>query len=248
MTPDSALASGVHASPNHAERRDGARPELLILHYTGMRSGAEALERLCNPASEVSCHYVVEEDGRILQLVPESRRAWHAGAGSWQGRGDVNSRSIGIEIVNPGHEHGYRAFPAIQVEAVADLCLECVEKHRIAPQCVLAHSDVSPNRKKDPGELFSWDQLFLRGVGHWVPPTPTRGGRFLTQGDRGAPVSAWQQMLRRYGYEVETTGDYGVSTWDATLAFQRHFRPERVDGVADVATVETLYRLLSSLP
>lgn len=247
MTADSALAIRAQSSPNHGERRDGARPELLILHYTGMRSGAEALARLCDPRSEVSSHYVVEEDGAILQLVAESRRAWHAGAGSWQGQGDVNSRSIGVEIVNPGHEHGYRPFPPAQVEAVIRLCRDCVDRHSISPQNVLAHADVSPDRKKDPGELFPWDQLSEGGVGHWLPPVPMRGGRFLTQGDAGDPVAAWQQMLARYGYGVETTGAFGVSTRDATVAFQRHFRPERIDGVADVATVETLYRLLRAL-
>ena len=248
MTPDSPLVSRVVPSPNHNERVNGERPEILLLHYTGMRSGQAALERLTDPAAEVSSHYLVEENGEIVQLVPEARRAWHAGAGSWRGRGDVNSRSIGIEIVNPGHEHGYRPFPDAQIAAVIELCRECVDRWQILPQSVLAHSDIAPARKEDPGELFPWDQLFSAGVGHWSVPQTVSSGRFLSEGDRGQPVEAWQALLAAYGYPIEIDGIFGKETRLVTLGFQRHFRPGKLDGVADVATISTLHRLLVTQP
>ncbi|WP_182085852.1 N-acetylmuramoyl-L-alanine amidase [Aureimonas sp. ME7] len=248
MTPDSALVSEIVPSPSHNERRDGAKPELLILHYTGMQTGEAAIQRLTDPASEVSAHYVVEEDGRIVQLVPEARRAWHAGVSSWAGRGDVNSRSIGIEIVNPGHEFGYRPFPTAQVSAVIELCRDCVTRWSIAPHSILGHSDIAPDRKEDPGELFPWDQLFLAGVGHWTEPVVAPSGRFLTLGDRGQPVEAYQGLLAAYGYDQKIDGTFDEATRLNTLAFQRHFRPSRLDGVADMGSIATLHRLLITRP
>ncbi len=248
MTPDSPTVTGLASSPNHDARREGAVPDILLLHYTGMISGEAALARLTDAASEVSSHYLVEEDGRVFQLVAEERRAWHAGASIWRGRGDVNSRSIGIEIVNPGHEHGYRPFPAQQIAAVVELCRDCVARWAIPARNVLAHSDVAPSRKEDPGELFPWDQLFRAGVGHWAEPAKAAGGRYLTLGDRGQPVEAYQGLLAAYGYGQEIDGTFDETTRSNTFAFQRHFRQGRVDGVADMGTITTLHRLLTSLP
>ncbi|WP_279477542.1 N-acetylmuramoyl-L-alanine amidase [Aureimonas sp. SK2] len=248
MTPDSSVVGEIVASPFHDERRDGALPDILLLHYTGMTTGEAALSRLTGEGSEVSAHYLVEEDGRVIQLVPETRRAWHAGVSCWRGRSDLNSRSIGIEIVNPGHAHGYRAFPPIQIAAVIELCRDCVARWTIPAQNVLAHSDVAPDRKEDPGELFPWDQLFRAGVGHWTEPARAIGGRYLTLGDRGQPVEAYQGLLAAYGYCQKIDGTFDEATRFNTFAFQRHFRQGRVDGVADMGTITTLHRLLTSLP
>jgi N-acetylmuramoyl-L-alanine amidase len=154
-------------SPNHEARPEGAVIDTLVLHYTGMRSGAEAIARLCDPAAKVSAHYVVEEDGAVFRLVAEERRAAHAGISHWRGRSALNGNSIGIEIVNPGHEWGYRPFPALQMAAVCDLCLEIMGRHPIDPRNVVAHSDIAPDRKQDPGELFDWQGLAANGVGLW---------------------------------------------------------------------------------
>jgi N-acetylmuramoyl-L-alanine amidase len=168
----------VVVSPNFGPRREGVRPDCLILHYTGMETAQAAESRLCAPESEVSAHYLVHEDGRIVQMVRESDRAWHAGKGSWKGRCDVNSFSIGIEIVNCGPLGGFPDFPAVQIEAVAALARDICARHGIAPERVLAHSDIAPGRKIDPGERFPWARLHELGVGHYVPPAPVQGGRF----------------------------------------------------------------------
>ncbi|WP_163268062.1 peptidoglycan recognition protein family protein [Chelativorans alearense] len=238
----------VRVSPNFGERRSGMRPDALILHYTGMESGEAAERRLCDPESEVSAHYLVHEDGRVVQMVREGARAWHAGRGSWQGISDVNSFSIGIEIVNPGHELGYPDFPAQQIAAVIALCRDLCRRHPIAPQRVLAHSDVAPGRKVDPGEKFPWDLLAREGVGHHVVPAPLTDGPVLAEGDRGEAVEALQTMLALYGYGVEISGLFDAATAAVVSAFQRHFRPARVDGAADPSTRDTLARLLSALP
>src|SRR3712207_1067979 len=154
-------------SPNHDERPPGDPIDMLVLHYTGMRTAEEAIGRLRDPASRVSAHYVVEEDGLVWRLVPEGRRAWHAGVSHWRGRESLNGRSIGVEVVNPGHEWGYRPFAALQMAAVCDLCLDILARHPIAARDVVAHSDISPDRKRDPGELFDWEGLAASGVGLW---------------------------------------------------------------------------------
>lgn len=236
------------ASPNHGPRPEGAVVDHLVLHYTGMPSADGALAWLCDPASQVSCHYFVFEDGRIHQLVGEERRAWHAGVSSWRGQGDLNSRSVGIEIANPGHQWGYRPFPDAQVAAVIALCRDILSRHPIPPRNVVAHADVAPLRKEDPGELFPFDRLAAAGIGHHVPPTPIRGGRFLSPGEGGPPVRALQEMLALYGYPGPVDGLFGAETEAAVRAFQRHFRQERVDGIADLSTIDTLHRLLSALP
>ena len=235
-------------SPNFGERAGGRSPDIILLHYTGMETADGALKWLCAPESEVSCHYFVHEDGRVEQLVREKDRAWHAGKSFWQGETDINSASIGIEIANPGHPGGLPDFPDAQVRAVIELCLDCGGRWGIAPERVLAHSDVAPIRKVDPGEKFPWARLHAGGVGHWVEPSAITGGRFFQRGDAGQPVEALQAMLSLYGYAVETDGIYSEGTEGAVAAFQRHFRAERVDGIADFSTIDTLHRLLSALP
>ncbi|ESX17151.1 N-acetylmuramoyl-L-alanine amidase [Mesorhizobium sp. M1148] len=244
--PDEPSAE-VRVSPNFGPRRETLRPDMIVLHYTGMATGAAAEAWLCDPASEVSSHYLVHEDGRIIQMVRESDRAWHAGASSWFGRRDINSCSVGIEIVNPGHSLGYSAFPKRQVEAVIGLCLGIIERHSIAAQRVLAHSDIAPGRKIDPGEKFPWKALFAAGVGHLVPAAPVRRGAALKAGDTGAEVETLQSMLALYGYGVEISGVFDRQTEIVVEAFQRHFRPRLVDGVADGSTSSTLQSLLTSL-
>jgi N-acetylmuramoyl-L-alanine amidase len=242
LTPDSKVAAKVFPSANHDERRDGRAPDMLMLHYTGMPDAADALRTLTDHVRErrVSSHYFVFENGHVLQLVPEARRAWHAGAGSWGTDTDINTRSIGIEIANPGHAGGLPPFPQEQIAAVTRLCQDIVARWSIAPQRVLAHSDTAPGRKEDPGELFPWRYLAEAGVGLWVEPAPIRSGRFLSLGDRGQPVEALQSMLVLFGYGLDIDGEFNARTRDVVAAFQRHWRPERVDGVADVSTITTL--------
>ncbi len=249
--PDSPLVAEVLASPNHGERQFDvtsgvAAPDMLLLHYTGMASTAEAVEWLRAPERGVSAHYVVFEDGRIAQLVPEARRAWHAGASHWAGASDINSLSIGIEIANPGHDHGYPPFPAIQIEAVTALAKDILSRHRIAPDRVLAHSDVAPLRKADPGEKFPWEVLHRAGVGHLVDEVPPSDGRYFMRGEHGQPIEALQAMLALYGYGVPVNGTYCETTEAVVRAFQRHFRRSRVDGIADVSTLATLYDLCAA--
>lgn len=237
----------IRVSPNFGPRREVLRPDMILLHYTGMESSAAAEAWLCDPASEVSAHYLVHEDGRIVQMVREADRAWHAGRGSWRGRTDVNSLSVGIEIANPGHAFGYPDFPDVQIEALIALCRGIASRHAIPPERVLAHSDTAPGRKVDPGEKFPWARLAAAGVGHWAEPAKIGGGRFLAEGDRGAPVEALQSMLAIYGYGIDISGTFDATTRTVVEAFQRHFRPALVDGVADRSTIETLHRLLSAL-
>ena len=235
-------------SPNH-DARDPAKPvDVLLIHYTGMLSGEGALRWLCNPASKVSSHYVVFEDGRTVQLVEEGRRAWHAGRSHWAGETDINACSVGIEIVNPGHQFGYRTFPAAQIAAVIALCRGILSRHPIPPERVLAHSDVAPMRKEDPGELFPWDTLHEAGIGHYVTPSPILEGPRLGPGDSGDAVTALQARFRAYGYGIGEEGGFGPETAAVVRAFQRHFRPALVDGVADVSTMDTLARLVAARP
>jgi len=233
-------------SPNFGERRDGAVPDMIVLHYTGMATGQAAEDWLCNPASEVSSHYLVHEDGRIVQMVREADRAWHAGKSFWQGVADINSCSVGIEIVNPGHALGYARFPKRQVDAVTDLCAGIRDRHGIRPERVLAHSDIAPGRKIDPGEKFPWKRLFEAGIGHLVPASPVRRGPVLAEGDMGRSVEDVQTLLSLYGYGIDITGNFDERTRVVVEAFQRHFRPRKVDGVADGSTLRTLRRLLAA--
>jgi N-acetylmuramoyl-L-alanine amidase len=228
-------------SPNFDARR--APPDMIILHYTGMPTGEEALARLRDPLAKVSAHYLVEEDGRVFRLVPEERRAWHAGRSWWRGETDCNSASIGIEIVNPGREFGYRPFPDAQIEAVIGL-LDAVRGRWTIPNArILGHSDVAPGRKDDPGELFPWKRLAEAGHGLWFEAAPAPGPP-LGLGDEGVGVFALQAGLHRLGYEPRPSGRYDEETATVVRAFQRHWRPERVDGQADGETRTRLMGLL----
>ena len=234
-------------SPNHGERAPGTPVDMLILHYTGMPSAERALKWLTDAESGVSSHYFVFEDGRIAHLVDEDRRAWHAGQSLWAGESDINSRSIGIEIANPGREFGYVPFPDVQVAAVIELCRDILSRHAIPPERVLAHSDVAPLRKEDPGELLPWDRLHEAGIGHWVPPEPIGPGPVLRPGDRGDAVTNLRAKFRAYGYGLEPGPDFDADTAAVVRAFQRHFRQSQVDGVADISTVRTLARLAAEM-
>ena len=216
-------------SPNHDERPAGTPIDMLVLHYTGMRSGGEAQHRLCDPAARVSAHYLIDEAGAVAELVPEHRRAWHAGVSYWRGHRDINARSIGIEIVNPGHEFGYRAFPAPQIDAVVDLCTQVLSRHSIPARNVVGHSDIAPSRKRDPGELFPWKQLATAGVGMWPAP----GGTPASAVDTGP-------LLHTYGYDPDADLDCLVA------AFQRHFRPAKINGTPDPETLGRLNQLLAA--
>lgn len=209
-------------SPNHDDR-GGAPIDMLVLHYTGMPSGEAALQRLCDPAAQVSAHYTVDEDGTVYAHVPEARRAWHAGVAYWAGVSDINARSIGIELVNPGHEFGYRRFAEAQIAALITLCHGILLRHPIASWRVLGHSDVAPARKDDPGELFPWKRLAEAGIGLWPVP-----------GDSNLEAAA----LARFGYDPDAPLDKVIT------AFQRHFRPKAVNGQWDDECARLLHGLL----
>ncbi|MCI3181166.1 N-acetylmuramoyl-L-alanine amidase [Caulobacter sp. CCUG 60055] len=228
-------------SPNFDARK--APPDMIVLHYTGMRGGEAALARLRDPAAKVSAHYLVEEDGRVFSLVAEERRAWHAGKSFWRGENDINSVSIGVEIVNPGHEFGYRPFPDAQIAAVIELLGEVRGRWDVADARILGHSDVAPGRKQDPGELFPWKRLAEAGHGLWVEP-PASPGAPLSLGDEGTGVFALQAGLTRLGYDSAPSGRFDEGTATIVEAFQRHWRPARVDGVADGETRARLVNLL----
>lgn len=203
-------------SPNFNDR--DVPVDMLVLHYTGMRTAGEAMERLCDPAAEVSAHYLIDEDGTVSQLVDEDKRAWHAGVSSWRGETNINSRSIGIEIVNPGHEWGYRDFTPAQYDALIPLCLDILSRHAIPARNVVGHSDVAPARKQDPGEKFQWRRLAGEGIGHWPPPAT-----------EPAAETAVPDLLAEIGYDISDVAA-------AVRAFQRRYRPVRIDGIADSGT------------
>lgn len=248
FAPDSPLVARIHPSANSEPRRLGA-PDILLLHYTGLHDVERAIHWLSAPESKVSCHYVVGTDGAITQMVPEALRAWHAGVASWAGETDINSASIGIEIHNPGHEQGYPDFPEAQMRAVIALCRDILARHAIPPPRVLAHSDVAPKRKIDPGEKFDWRRLATCGIGQWVEPVPADGDRAgAAQPDASGPaVAEAQRLLAAYGYGVTATGVHDEDSVFVVRAFQRHFRPALVDGAIDRSTLDTARRLLSSL-
>lgn len=226
-------------SPNQDDRPAGTPIDMLILHYTGMRSAREAIDRLRDPAARVSSHYVVDEDGAILRLVPEERRAFHAGLSYWRGHRGLNSRSIGVEIVNPGHQWGYRDFPVLQLAALCDLCLTILARHPIPQRNVVAHSDVAPDRKQDPGEKFDWQGLAANGVGLWPADECELPGNPI------ACVQDVRAALVAIGYELPGDGPFDRGLATVLQAFQRHWRQEAITGDADAGTLARLWAMLS---
>lgn len=222
-------------SPNHGERKavnGAATVRLIVLHYTGMKTADDALQRLCDPASDVSAHYFVDESGTVMRLVPEERRAWHAGVAYWKGMRDINSASIGVEIVNPGHEYGYKAFPQKQIDAVMALAADIKTRHGLNADAVVGHSDIAPGRKIDPGELFPWETLAREGLGVWPALS---GTRYLI------PTEQAYRLLSAIGYAVPLSQDLGADLLaqptDCVAAFQRHYRPRKIDGLMDSETL-----------
>ncbi|MDJ0922436.1 MAG: N-acetylmuramoyl-L-alanine amidase [Henriciella sp.] len=263
----------VHASPNFNQRK--AAIDMLVLHYTGMETGQAALERMCDPAAEVSAHYMVWEDGRVFQLVPEEKRAWHAGVSTWQGDEDLNSRSIGIEIVNGGHDFPLPGgvlppYPTAQIEALIDLVQGILARWDIPAHRIVGHSDIAPARKDDPGEHFPWDRLARAGVGLWpltrsdnplIPADvittgqagerlkaipPSLRGAGLQRGSQKGAVGRMQAMLAIIGYNLPETGVYDAQTEAVVRAFQRRWVPDLVTGNADLETLR-LIGLVSTL-
>jgi N-acetylmuramoyl-L-alanine amidase len=220
--------SGHPKSPNFNDR-DGVAIDMLVIHYTGMRSGDEALERLCDHKAEVSAHYVISQEGEVLSLVDEIKRAWHAGIASWRGHSNINSRSIGIELVNPGHEFGYQDFPHAQMVPLIDLCQGILARHDIAPRNVVGHSDVAPARKQDPGERFDWRRMAEAGIGLW----PNLDGSVAA-----VPEKEAARALHQIGYDISDQNA-------AIAAFQRHYRPRLIDGVVDDETRQCIAAVLN---
>ena len=230
-------------SPNWDERPAAAGPvDTLVLHYTGMVSAEAALARMTDPAAKVSAHWCIGEDGTLWRLVPEERRAWHAGVSEWRGRRAVNDFSIGIELVNPGHEHGYRPFPEAQMDALLDLARAIVARHPIDPRNVVAHSDIAPTRRQDPGELFDWASLAGAGIGLWPGEGegPAQALSPLRQGDRGEAVRRHQERLRAIGYGLAADGDFGATTGGRRARLSAAFPPGRVDGAIDAGTAAVI--------
>ncbi len=218
-------------SPNFNDRT--APVSMIVLHYTGMIDGPSAIDRLADPASQVSAHYVVSEDGVVTLMVPEDKRAWHAGRSYWRGHTDINSASVGIEIVNPGHEFGYRPFPDEQIASVMQLVQDVKQRHRITRGNIVGHSDIAPTRKQDPGELFPWGRLARHRL---ALPRPTRNLTDPLWSDAGFLLA-----LERFGYDVS-------DQLAATVAFQRRFRPELIDGTIDGECRAILLALLLPQP
>ena len=220
-------------SPNYNDRPIGVNIDILVLHYTGMPKTIQALERMCDPAAKVSAHYLIDEDGQILQLISEEKRAWHAGVSSWRGNQNINDRSIGIELANPGHEFGYQKFPKPQVESLIRLAADIILRHAIPARNVVGHSDISPTRKKDPGEFLDWHELALNGIGYSPQDVITKNIEQITE-------TNYESALKIYGYET--------SNLPATIkAFQRHFLPERCDGRPNQELFRVLQILINNL-
>ena len=243
-----ALTITPFPTPNQDKRPPEVNAvDTLVLHYTGMRNAKDALNRMRDPVWKVSAHWCVDEDGTVYRLVPEELRAWHAGVSWWRGRSNLNDHSIGIEIVNPGHEFGYRPFPVAQMNALVQLCEAIQARHMIDPRNVVGHADIAPARKQDPGELFDWARLAREGIGIWpdsvAEPDPTIS---LTRAENGRHVRDWQSRLTQFGYGLYADGVFGEETEYVITAFQRHFRQARVDGVLDAGTGAILKHLIAA--
>lgn len=220
-------------SPNFDVRAGGAGPQYIVLHYTDMQTTESALQRLCDPETKVSAHYLVDEDGMIYQLVDEEKRAWHAGKSFWRGMDDINSFSVGIELSNPGHTCGYVPFPDNQIDALIWLVKDIASRNKMSlAKCLLAHSDIAPDRKKDPGELFPWQKLAAMGLGGWPAPGAGDYGNFS--------IKEIQGLLRKIGYDCDETGVDDDGTKAAITAFCRRYHPEQLDKDLSAETVARL--------
>lgn len=243
------LTNKNYPTQNQDERPVNADISILVLHYTGMTTAKAALQRMQDPTVKVSAHWCIDEDGRVFSLVPERLRAWHAGLSYWRQNSLVNDISIGIELVNPGHENGYRPFPAKQMRSLTVLAKEILSRYSIPAQNVVGHSDISPHRKKDPGELFDWRRLSKSGIGLWPSGLNKSRSYFstLSKGSEGSSVANLQTDLFEFGYGLNIDGIYGEESEAIITAFQRHFRQGRVDGIADNATIAILQNLLTQI-
>tara|TARA_Y100000994_G_scaffold43123_1_gene33679 strand:- start:19 stop:696 length:678 start_codon:yes stop_codon:yes gene_type:complete len=221
------LTSAEFSSPNFNDRPKDIVPNILVIHYTGMKSVDQALQRLTSSNSQVSAHYLISRKGEIFKLVSEEKRDWHAGVSYWRGETDINSYSIGIELENPGHEFGYSKFPKGQMSVLTELCVEVINKYSISPENIVGHSDIAPRRKKDPGELFDWKSLAKKGVGLWPEPILNK-----------ITLESFEKSLNDFGYEV-------VDLRSTITAFQRHYLPDTVSGISDATTQKTLATLMS---
>ena len=221
------LTPAEFSSPNFNDRPKDIVPNILVIHYTGMQSLDQALQRLMSSNSQVSAHYLISRKGEIFKLVSEEKRAWHAGVSYWRGETDINSYSIGIELENPGHEFGYSKFTKGHMSVLTELCVEIINKYSISPENIVGHSDIAPRRKKDPGELFDWKSLAKKGVGLWPEPILNK-----------ITVKSFEKSLNDFGYEV-------VDIRSTITAFQRHYLPDKVSGISDSTTQKTLATLMS---
>ena len=221
------LTPAEFSSPNFNDRPKDIVPNILVIHYTGMKSLDQALQRLTSSDSQVSAHYLISQQGEVFKLVSEEKRAWHAGISYWRGKTDINSYSIGIELENPGHEFGYTKFPKGQMAVLTELCIEIINKYLISPENIVGHSDIAPRRKKDPGELFDWRSLAKNGVGLWPEPALDM-----------VTAEPFEKSLNNFGYEV-------VDLRSTITAFQRHYLPDTVSGISDSNTQKTLATLMA---
>ena len=222
-----------YPSPNFNDRPPNTKIDILVLHYTGMPTSLDALNHMCNPKSRVSSHYMVDMDGEIYQLVSEQNRAWHAGISCWRGNSNINDRSIGIELENPGHEFGYQRFPDKQIDSLIELAKEIINRHSIPARNVIGHSDISPSRKKDPGELFDWHKLASHGIGCWP---------FLKTSAQNCDdsIKNFTEALKKYGYEVS-------DLTATTRAFQSHFMPNSLGEGPNIETYKLLQDLINTV-
>ena len=243
-----------HPSPNFDDRPCPVK--YLIMHYTGMETAQAALDRLSDPEAKVSAHYVLTENGEVIQMVAEGKRAWHAGISHWGGEEGLNSASIGIEIVNGGHDFGLPDFPDVQIAKLIELSSDIIQRHNISPLHLLAHSDIAPDRKQDPGEKFPWERLANADIGYWPRAALAKdsaGGHVLFEGGRdenemlGREIKLLQKGLSQIGYMCEISGTYDGQTVLAVAALQRRYRPDNVDGSVDVQTMNVIIELAAQV-
>lgn len=241
FTPDSKYVNSVSPAFNFNKRKK--QIDILLYHYTAMKNANKALQWLCCKQSKVSCHYFIFKDGRIIQLVPEKLRAYHAGLSYWRGKGDINSSSIGIEIDNDGTEH----FTKKQMRSLVKLSKDIIKRHKILPQNILAHSDVAPLRKQDPGKFFNWQWLAKQNIGHFVKAVSMKNEKKYKRGQKNNAIKKCQMLLSLYGYECKANGYFSKQTQAVVKAFQRHHRQAKIDGVLDFSTRQTLENLCAAL-